>query len=199
MNSIRGGSTHTPEGRGYQREPRGQGGPRQAIGLDQGHPALHRDCAGLPDQGQSAALLDAALANLTDPLANEALKLVLAGGEAAKLFDDVLAGPQAEKLVTLLGTSSEPRIINRLTQIATKANGSLPSRRAAIQALARSQTGAQAIIQLAKNNELPQDLKGSATTALNLVQYPTLKADIAALFPLRPHSADRHFRQSRNS
>ena len=134
-------------------------------------------------KGQDDAMLDVALDHLSDPLANEALKLVLSAGEATPIFDAVLAGPKAEKLVTLLGTSSEPRIISRLTQIATKANGSLPSRKAGIQALARSQTGAQAIIQLAKNNQLAEDLKSTATTALNLVQYPSLKADIATYFP----------------
>ena len=38
-------------------------------------------------------------------------------------------------------------------------------------------------MQLAKDGKLPAELKPAATTALNLVQYPTLKADLAALFP----------------
>ncbi|MEP6668024.1 MAG: PVC-type heme-binding CxxCH protein [Chthoniobacter sp.] len=109
----------------------------------------------LKDQGQ--AIMDASLANVSDPL--------------------------ADKLVTLLGTSSEQRTIHALTALATKNENPLPRRSAAIQALARTQTGAQAIIQLARNNQLPADLKGVATTALNLVQYPSLKADIAELFP----------------
>ncbi len=134
-------------------------------------------------QGRGAELLDAALANLQDPLANEALQLVLAEPDAAQVLDAALSEPQAAKVVTLLGTSSTPRIINRLSKLATRANAPLSSRTAAIQALARSQTGAQAIIQLAKNNELPADLQSAATAALNLVQYPALKADLAALFP----------------
>ncbi|HSI14592.1 MAG TPA: c-type cytochrome, partial [Chthoniobacter sp.] len=75
------------------------------------------------------------------------------------------------------------RTIRALQTIATKAENPLPRRSAAIQALARSQTGAETILQLARNNELPADLKSVATTALNLVQYPSLKADIAQLFP----------------
>jgi len=134
-------------------------------------------------KGQGAAVLDAALKNLQNPLANEALKLVLEDPKAGEILDTALSGPQAESVVTLLGTSSAPRTINALTKIATTAATPLPRRSAAIQALARSQTGAQAIIQLAKNNGLTDDLKGPATAALNLVQYPTLKADIAALFP----------------
>jgi putative heme-binding domain-containing protein len=135
----------------------------------------------IKDQGQ--ALLDTALANVADPLANDALKLVLAEPDSGKLLDAALSGPQADKLVTLLGTSSDQRTIHALTALATKSENPLPRRSAAVQALARSQTGATAIIQLARNNMLAPDLKGVATTALNLVQYPSLKADIATYFP----------------
>jgi putative membrane-bound dehydrogenase-like protein len=135
----------------------------------------------LKDQGQ--AVLEVALANIGDPLANEGLKLVLAEPDNGKLLDAALAGPQADKLVTLLGTSSNQRTINRLSTLATRSQNPLPRRTAAIQALARTQTGAETILQLARNNELPADLKGVATTALNLVQYPSLKTEIATLFP----------------
>jgi putative membrane-bound dehydrogenase-like protein len=134
-------------------------------------------------KGQGTAVLDTALKNLQNPLASEALKLVLDDPKAGEILDAALSGPQAEAVVTLLGTSSAPRTVNALTKIASTPTNPLPRRVAAIQALARSQTGAQAIIQLAKNNELPADLKSAATAALNLVQYPALKADIAALFP----------------
>jgi len=135
----------------------------------------------LKNQGQ--AVLDAALANVNDPLANDGLKLVLEEPNSGQLLDAALSGPQADKLVTLLGTSSNQRTIHALRALATKAQNPLPRRTAAVQALARSQTGAETILQLARNNELSADLKSVATTALNLVQYPSLKADIAQLFP----------------
>jgi putative membrane-bound dehydrogenase-like protein len=135
-------------------------------------------------KGHGAAVLETALKNLQNPLANEALKLVLEDPRAGEILDAALSSPQAESVVTLLGTSSAPRTINALTKIATTAANPLPRRTAAIQALARSQTGAQAIIQLAKNNQLAADLKSAATAALHLVQYPTLKADIATHFPM---------------
>ncbi len=134
-------------------------------------------------KGQGAAALDAALKNLQNPLANEALNIVFADPKAGEILDAALSGPQAEAVVTLLGTSSAPRTINTLTRIAIAPANPLPRRTAAVQALARSQTGAQAIIQLTKNNELPADLKSAATAALHLVQYPALKGDITALFP----------------
>jgi putative membrane-bound dehydrogenase-like protein len=133
--------------------------------------------------GQGEAVLDTALANLSDPRANDALKLVLAERDSGRILDAALAGPQADKLVTLLGTSSDKRTIQALTAITTKAENPVARRAAAVQALARSQTGAEKILELARNNQLPADVRGVATTALNLVQYPSLKADIATLFP----------------
>ncbi len=163
------------------------GGVKAALGkqlaASKGTPRLIEIVRDFRLKGQSAELLDAALANLQDPLATEALKLVLAEPGAPQVLDAALSGPQSDKVVTLLGTSSEPRIVNRLAALAKRPNAPLASRAAAVKALARSQTGAQAIVELAKNNELPEDLKSTATAALNLVQYPSLKADIATLFP----------------
>jgi putative heme-binding domain-containing protein len=133
--------------------------------------------------GQGAALLDAALKNPQDARAGVAFKLVLGDPEFPALFDAALAGPQADTFVALLGTSSEARVIQLLAKLATTPTNPLPRRIAAVQALARTQTGAQALLQLQRNGELPADLKSTATTALNLVQYPALKNEIAALFP----------------
>ncbi|MGB8168286.1 MAG: c-type cytochrome, partial [Chthoniobacteraceae bacterium] len=156
---------------------------KKTLDRAKGTPQLIDLVSDLKVAGQGAALLDAALKNPQDARAAVAFKLVLNDPQFPALFDAALAGPQAETFVALLGTSSEVRVINSLAKISTNLTNPLPRRTAAIQALARTQTGAQTLVQLAKNNELPADLKPAATTALNLVQYPTLKADIATLFP----------------
>jgi putative heme-binding domain-containing protein len=155
----------------------------KALAASRGTPRFVEIVRDFHLHGQGSALLDTALANVSDPLANDALKLVLAEPDSGKLLDAALAGSQADKLVTLLGTSSDQRTIHALKVLATKSDNPVARRSAAVQALARSQTGAQTILDLARNNELPADLRGVATTALNLVQYPSLKADIATLFP----------------
>lgn len=182
MNSIAGEALTRLKDADMNANPEIKAALNKQLTASKGTPRLIEIVRDFKLQGQGGELLAAALAHPSDPLANEALRLVLAGPDAAKLIDEVLAGPSAEKLVTLLGTSSEPRTVNRLKQLATKKDGTLTSRKAAIQALARTQTGAQVVIELAKNQALAEDLKGTATTALNLVQYPTLKADIATLF-----------------
>ncbi|MEA3208958.1 MAG: hypothetical protein QOE70_2015 [Chthoniobacter sp.] len=133
--------------------------------------------------GQGSALLDTALALGNDPAAGDALKLVLADPDGQKIIDAALAGSKADAVIALLGTSSDLRAMHALIKIAT--NPALPpaQRIAAIQALARTQAGAQSIVQLAKNTELPADLKAPAGAALRLVQYAALKNEIEQLFP----------------
>ena len=134
-------------------------------------------------QGQGKALLETALANMQDPLAGDALQLVLSQPDGQNVIQEALAGPQSEGVITLLGSSSKAQAINALTEVVTTSDLAVAMRSGAVKALARSQTGAKALIQLAKDEKLPADLKLVATTALNLVQYPSLKADIAQLFP----------------
>jgi putative heme-binding domain-containing protein len=52
-----------------------------------------------------------------------------------------------------------------------------------VKALARTQPGAEALIKLARNNQLAADLAATAGSALRLVEYASLKKDIDQLFP----------------
>lgn len=133
-------------------------------------------------QGQAPALLDAALQNPQDPLANEALKLVFADPESAKLIGAALAGPQAATMLALLGTSSDKRATAMLAAVVMDSK-TVEARVEAVKSLARSESGAAELVRLAKDGKLPLELKPAATSALHLVQYPSLKADIAAHFP----------------
>jgi putative heme-binding domain-containing protein len=155
----------------------------KALAASRGTPRFIEIVRDFHIKGEGEALLDIATAHPTDPLANDALMLVLADPDGENILNAALAGPSAEPLVTLLGTSSDKRTIHALTNIASKADAPQPQRAAAVRALARSQTGATAILALARNNQLAADLKGIATTALNMVQYPSLKSEIDTLFP----------------
>ena len=128
-------------------------------------------------------LLDIAVDHPQDALAGDALQLVLAESDGQKIIQDALAGPKSERVINLLGSSSKAQAVNALAKISTSSSLPVALRASAVKALARTQTGAKEILHLAENNQFPADLKLIATTALNLVQYPTLKADIARLFP----------------
>ena len=133
-------------------------------------------------KGQAPALLEVALNHSQHPLANEALDLVFAEPDADQLIRSSLAGKQSTTMIALLGTSIASRATGILVSIVTAPQGE-ENRIPAVNALARSQAGATALVQLAKQNQLPADLRPAATAALHLVQYPALQADIASLFP----------------
>ena len=56
-------------------------------------------------------------------------------------------------------------------------------RAAAVHALARTPRGVEALLKLARENRFPKALEAAATGALNAVQLPQLKDEIARLFP----------------
>jgi putative membrane-bound dehydrogenase-like protein len=133
-------------------------------------------------RGQAPALLETALNHPQHPLANEALGLVFAEAGADRLIRATIEGRQSAAMIALLGASVDRRATDILVSIVTSQDRA-ESRVPAVNALARSQTGAAALVALARQNQLPADLKPAATSALHLVQYSALQADIASLFP----------------
>ena len=134
--------------------------------------------------GQSAALLETALAIPTDPAAVEAIKMVLNEGDWEKAVNAALAGPKAETLLNLLTASGSGRAKDRIVALLADTQQTPELRKAAVQALARTQAGAETLVKLARDAKLDESLKPAATSALRLVQYAALKADIEQLFPM---------------
>jgi putative heme-binding domain-containing protein len=56
--------------------------------------------------------------------------------------------------------------------------------RQAVRSLAQTREGTEALLQLAQDNKLPNDVKFTATTVLNQARWPALKAQAAKLLPL---------------
>ena len=136
---------------------------------------------GAKDQAQ--ALLDTALAIGSDPAAVEAVKLVIEDRESDAILGKAINGPRSADVLNLIGATGSKRGMNRLTSLLTRADAKPEVRRAAVQSLARTQSGAEAIVAAAKEGKLPEELKPVAASALRLVQYASLKKDIDALFP----------------
>lgn len=134
--------------------------------------------------GQSQALLDTALNLGGEPAAADAIKLVLADPAADKLISEALAGPKGAGVITLLGNSGSSRAAAKLVALYSDKEQKPDLRKAAVQALARTQTGAEALVKSAKDGKFPEDLKLTAAGALRAVQYAKLEQDIAAHFPM---------------
>ena len=134
-------------------------------------------------KGQGQALLDTALAIGGDPAAVEAVKLMLNEDDWEAILGKALEGPRSADVVSLLGATSSGRSLGRLGAIVRNAKQKPELRRAAVQALARTQAGAEALVALGREGKIGDDLKPAAAAALRLVQYPKLQKDIDALFP----------------
>jgi putative membrane-bound dehydrogenase-like protein len=134
-------------------------------------------------QHQAAALLETALAIGSDAAVADAVRMLFADPDGGKVVADALAGPKTDAVIALLGATATPQGLTALTTIASDAQQSPATRQQAVRALARTQPGAEALIKLARNNQLAGDLTATAGSSLRLVQYASLKGEIDELFP----------------
>jgi putative heme-binding domain-containing protein len=82
----------------------------------------------------------------------------------------------------MLGDSGLAKAVELLAR-EVKSEGAPERRSAAIRALARTQSGAEALVAMAKDGAFPAELRGVAASALAMVQYASLKDEIAKQFP----------------
>jgi putative membrane-bound dehydrogenase-like protein len=142
--------------------------------------ALVRDF-GMKDQAD--ALLETALKFASDPVAGDAVQLLLADPKAGQLLDQALASDKSAQVIQLLGTTATKQGIQKLLGLLADSQGKAEIRHEAVRALARTQAGAAELVKLAEAGNFPEDLRLTASSALALVQYPNLGSGIAKHFP----------------
>ncbi len=135
-------------------------------------------------KGQGAAVLQTAVKFANDPGASDALKIFFADEGWQQTFNDALKQPNAAEVLNLLGTAGGARGLARLSAIAGSANHPIEHRQPAVRALARTEAGAQALLKLADESKLTDELKLTAASALAQIQYANLKDAIAKAFPM---------------
>lgn len=167
---------------------------RQALlrVLDQvrGQPAFVELVRDFKLRDQNVALLDYALANSTDASALDALRALLAN-DASELLKSALSNPStAGRLIEPLGKTADNRGAPLLLSVVTDSGRSAVHRRAAVQALARSQNGARGLLQLAESGKLPTDVRLLTTTELNSVRWKSIQAEAAKVLPLPAAKGD---------
>ena len=132
---------------------------------------------------QHTGLLEFAVKNPADETGVEAMKLVLAAKQPA-LFAAALAGTNALKAVEALGNARDKQTVPLLLPLVTDAKRDAATRKACVRALAQVQEGAVELLRLAREDKLGADVKFVASTELNAVRWPQLKAEAAQLLPL---------------
>lgn len=132
-------------------------------------------------KGQGASLLEFIAKAPSSPEAIEATKVMLQTDQGALVA--ALAQPNALPVIQALGNTSEQGAVTLLDPLLMDAKATPEIRKAAVKALAQSQTGIAALVSKARNGQFPEELKFSATVALAAVQQARFKNDIAELFP----------------
>jgi putative heme-binding domain-containing protein len=93
----------------------------------------------------------------------------------------------AQATIVALTTTADDRATPMLLAFVQDARHDVEQRRQAVRALARSRSGAAALVQLARAKELREDLKQVAGFALSTAPFRgRFKAEAARLFPLPP-------------
>lgn len=142
-------------------------------------------------RGQSAELLSFAQNHPESPAALDAVRLLLQTEGAVSIEPSLLKtdDPSAISLARILGNIADPVAVHLLDKMLVATNLPLVNRAEALRSLAKSETGADRVLQLAEDGELPSQLQLTAATELNAVRWPSIRNRAAIILPL-PQSRD---------
>jgi len=134
-------------------------------------------------KNQNPALLEIAVRNSSATAGVEAARLIIENQDW-ELLKDSLESTNALKTTEVLGNTGDKRVVPLLDPLVVDLQRDVGLRKQAVRSLAQIQEGAANLLKLAKEEKLPDDLKFTATTELNHVRWPTLKAEAAQFLPL---------------
>jgi putative heme-binding domain-containing protein len=140
---------------------------------------------------QNDGLLEVALKHPGNEAGVEAVRTLLSTG-GATLLEQTLqtAAPDAARsLIQALGNAGGKAPVALLLPRVQDEAGDLVLRREGVRALAKTQDGAQAILRLAAENALPEDVLFLAGSELHSSRWPQIKEEAGRLLPL-PQSRD---------
>jgi putative heme-binding domain-containing protein len=113
----------------------------------------------------------------------ESMKLVLSNGKL-DLLKEALKGTNAVRIAEALGNTDEKAMVPLLQPIVTDTGRDLALRKQSVKALSRVQEGAGELLELAKAQKLPDDLRLTASMELNGVRWENLKALASQVLPM---------------
>lgn len=155
----------------------------KVLGLVRGTPQFVELVNDFKITGQDEALLEIAARYPTNSAGAAAMRLVLKG-QNLELLQRAMAGTNAAHLAEALGNTGEKEIVPLLAPIVADAARDLVLRKSAVRALALLQEGTVALLKLAAEQRLPDDVKLTASSELSRVRWQDLKAQAAQLLPL---------------
>lgn len=136
-------------------------------------------------QDQNVGLLEVAVKYPAEESGVEAMRLVLSSHELTQLNAFLQSTNAAvPKAIEAMGNTREKDIVPVLLPMVGNNQRDVSVRRQAVKSLALVQEGATGLLQLAQEDKLPNDVKFVATSELNQVRWPELKAKAAQVLPL---------------
>jgi len=137
---------------------------------------------------QNAGLLEVAIAQPASESGVEAMRMILASGDAELLLK-TLAGTNvvaATKAAEALGNTGEKQVAKLLLPVVTDSKNDAALRRQAVRSLARTSEGAKDLLALARENKLSEQVQFTVATELNGARWPEIKAEAGRVLPLPP-------------
>jgi len=134
-------------------------------------------------KGQGKELMEIAIKSPDDSAGVEAIRIVMLEKDSESLKTG-LASTNASNLVKVLGNTGDKEIVPLLLPIVVDPARETALRKLAVHGLARVQDGAVALLDLAHDQKLPDDLKLTASSELNNVRWVPIKARAAEVLPL---------------
>lgn len=134
---------------------------------------------------QNPGLLEVALKNSRTDSGVEAMKLLLASG-GEKLVRDALESTNAVTVIEVLGSTREKQSVPWLAALVADEKQPATPRRAGVRALVQTQEGARALLKLAEEERLANDVKLFAANEVHSVRWNDIKELAAKVLPLPP-------------
>jgi len=125
------------------------------------------------------------LANPTGQSAASGVRVLMKSGGVG-LIEKALSGPDGDRLAMALGSSPERPVTEMLAGLVRDDGRTLAARRAAVRAMAKSTSGANALLGMIRNGALVEDLKSVAASALHVSTDAKVRSQAADLMPLPP-------------
>jgi putative heme-binding domain-containing protein len=132
--------------------------------------------------GQTDGLLDVAAKDPSGASGAEAMRLVLQAGDTNAVLS-ALATTNAAEIIEALGNTGQNETVPLLKWVVTELSRPVATRKKAVVAMAKTQEGAAALLEMARAQTLPQDLRLTAGSELNTARWEAIKTEAAQVLP----------------
>lgn len=133
-------------------------------------------------KGQTQELLAMCVKDPAGPNGAAAMRLMLRDGQTNAVIA-ALQQTNAAAIAEALGNTGEREIVPLLVPVLTDMSKSFAARQEAVHALAKVQEGAASLLELTRNQKLPQDLRATAASDFSAVRWESIKTEAAQLLP----------------